>query len=384
MHSLPINRRRLLQGAALLAAPLARAATLPVPAASSASAAVAAVTDPFAPSPHDGWRVFELHTRIALAGNAGAARVWVPLPSFEDDAWVMPMGSTWQGNARAARLWQDPRSGARLVEARWAADTAAPTLEVRSRVATRDRAVELTRPGRPAPLDEATRRRYTAPTRLLPTDGIVRRTALQITHGASSDLDKARAIYQWIVVNTERDPKVRGCGTGDIRFMLMTRDLKGKCADLNALFVGLARSIGLPARDYYGIRVAASKFGYKSLGASGDVTHAQHCRADVWLDDYGWVPVDPADVRKVVLEERPGLTLASPVVAAARRTLFGAWEMNWVPYNCAQDLALPDGATLPFLMYPQGRDADGALDSLDAQAFSYRIESRELTGTVAV
>ncbi len=380
MHTLKIHRRRLLQAAALLAAPVARAATVPAaPAAPTASA-----VDPFAPSPRDGWRVFELHTRIALAGNAGAARVWVPLPSFEDDAWVMPMGSTWQGNARAARLWQDPRTGARLVEARWAPGTPAPTLDVRSRVATRDRAVDLTKPGRPTPLDEATRRRWTAPTRLLPTDGIVRRTALQITQGASSDLDKARAIYQWIVVNTERDPKVRGCGTGDIRFMLMTRDLKGKCADLNALFVGLARSIGLPARDYYGIRVAASKFGYKSLGASGDVTHAQHCRADVWLDDYGWVPVDPADVRKVVLEERPGLTLASPVVADARRTLFGAWEMNWVPYNCAQDVALPDGATLPFLMYPQGRDGDGALDSLDAQAFSYRIEARELTGTVDV
>ncbi len=372
-----LNRRRLLQAAALLAAPAARAAgTGPAPA-----------TDhplPFDPSPRDGWRVFELHTHIALTDAGGPARVWVPVPSFDSDGWVMPMGTLWSGNARAARLWQDPRSGARLIEARWESGAAAPTLEVRSRIATRDLAVDLHRPRRVAPLDAASRRRYTAPTRLLPTDGIVRRTALQITAGAHGDLAKARAIYEWIVVNTERDPKVRGCGTGDIRFMLMTRDLKGKCADLNALFVGLARSIGLPARDFYGIRVAKSRFGYHSLGASGDVTHAQHCRAEVWLESFGWVPADPADVRKVVLEERPGLTLASPVVAAARRTLFGAWEMNWVPYNCAQDIALPDGATLPFLMYPQGRDSAGDLDSLDPQAFSYRIESRELTGTVDV
>ena len=49
--------------------------------------------------------------------------------------------------------------------------------------------------------------------------------------------------------------------------MLESGNLGGKCADLNALFVGLARSVGIPARDVYGIRVAPSKYGYKSLGA---------------------------------------------------------------------------------------------------------------------
>ena len=31
-----------------------------------------------------------------------------------------------------------------------------------------------------------------------------------------SDIDKARAIYEWVVENTFCDPKVRGCGRGDI------------------------------------------------------------------------------------------------------------------------------------------------------------------------
>lgn len=64
-----------------------------------------------------------------------------------------------------------------------------------------------------------------------------------------------------------------------IKAMLETGDLTGKCADLNALFVGLARASGRPARDVYGIRVADSRFGYKSLGKSGEITRAQHCRA---------------------------------------------------------------------------------------------------------
>jgi hypothetical protein len=48
---------------------------------------------------------------------------------------------------------------------------------------------------------------------------------------------------------------------------------------LNALYVGLARAVGLPARDVYGIRIAPSKFGYKSLGTGSEVvSKAQQIR----------------------------------------------------------------------------------------------------------
>jgi transglutaminase-like putative cysteine protease len=220
---------------------------------------------------------------------------------------------------------------------------------------------------------------------MLPTDGIVKKTALEITRNAKTDEEKARAIYDWIVENTARNPKTRGCGIGNIRGMLESGDLSGKCADLNSLYVGLARSVGLPARDVYGIRVADSKFGYKSLGKSGDISKAQHCRAEVWLNGFGWVAVDPADVRKVVLEEAPGLTLNDEVVVAARKKLFGAWEMNWLAYNFAHDLKLPGstGAATPFLMYPQGENASGRFESLDPEHFSYKITSREITSTVS-
>lgn len=91
---------------------------------------------------------------------------------------------------------------------------------------------------------------------------------MEITKGARTDLDKARAIYEWIVENTFREPKTPGCGLGDIRFMLESKDLGGKCADLNGLYVGLARASGLPARDVYGISVGKSELGYKSLGTA--------------------------------------------------------------------------------------------------------------------
>jgi transglutaminase-like putative cysteine protease len=194
-------------------------------------------------------------------------------------------------------------------------------------------------------------------------------------------LDKARAVYEWIVDNTFRDPKVRGCGLGDIKTMLETRYFGGKCADLNALFVGLTRAANIPARDLYGIRVADSKE-FKSLGKSGDISKAQHCRAEFYDARYGWVPVDPADVRKVILEEKPGLTLDSPEAKRARAKLFGQWEMNYLGYNWAHDVKLPSspGEPVAFLMYPQAETADTRKDSLDPATFKYQLTAREITG----
>ena len=258
-----------------------------------------------------------------------------------------------------------------------------PVLTLTSRIATRDYAVDLSAPARAPKANPAELHYFLRPTKLLPTDGIVKETAEEITSGARTDVEKARAIYEWIVENTFRDPKTRGCGVGDIRFMLESKDLGGKCADLNALYVGLARAAGLPARDVYGIRVAKSQLGYKSLGAASEnVTKSQHCRAEVHLAAYGWVPVDPADVRKVVLEEPPGnRPLDDDMVAKARARLFGSWEMNWMAYNFAHDVALPgsSGAPVGFLMYPQAETADGRLDCLDPDKFKYEITSKEIT-----
>src|ERR1700736_91791 len=140
------------------------------------------------------------------------------------------------------------------------------------------------------------------PTASSPNEGVVLAKAREIVGSRTAPLDKARAIYDWIVDSTFRRAETRGCGLGNIKFMLETGDMGGKCADINSLYVGLARAAGLPARDFFGIRVADSNV-TKSLGKSGDITRAQHCRADVYIDRKGWFPVDPADVRKVVLEE---------------------------------------------------------------------------------
>jgi transglutaminase-like putative cysteine protease len=328
------------------------------------------------------WRTFEVVTRVEVANPTGVTRVWVPLPLTTDTDYFKRLGDTWTGNAAATRSARDAKYDVGLVYAEWPASEKAPVLEITSKFSTRDRAVDLSKPpAKSVREDRAVLARYLEPTKLIPTDGIVLETAQGITQGIKSDADRARALYEWIVENTFRDPKVRGCGLGDIKTMLETRYFGGKCADLNALFVGLARAVKIPARDVYGVRCADSAE-FKSLGKSGDISKAQHCRAEFYLSGYGWVPVDPADVRKVILEEGGGLPagLADPKAQQARAKLFGQWEMNWLAYNYGHDVKLPSSseAPVPFLMYPQGETAEGRKDSLDPATFKYQLTSRQI------
>ena len=362
-----MNRRNFLQRASVLSAGFA----FPVPKSSLAHEFTSAK-----------WRTFEVTTGVEVLKPAGITRLWVPAALVRDTPFQKTIGNTFRCDAGTTKIIKNSTEGLELIAAEFP-QAVNPVLTLTSQVRTRNWAVDFAAPGKPRHANRSELNTFLQPTKMLPTDGIVKQRAIQITRAAKTDVDKAHAIYEWIVENTYRNPKTRGCGAGNIRFMLESKDLGGKCADLNALYVGLARAAGLPARDVYGIRIAPSQMGCKSLGVSSEnVTKAQHCRAEVYLSDYGWVPVDPADVRKVMLEEPPGnRPLQDDMVKQARGRLFGAWEMNWMAYNYAQDVTLPaaSGPPVHFLMYPQAETAEGRLDSLDPDHFRYQITSRETT-----
>lgn len=331
----------------------------------------------------EGWRSFELSTTVTVAQAQGVTRIWLPVPDIDSD-YQRSGDNSWSGNASVAHLTSDGTHGARLLYAEFAADVAVPTLTLKSTVQTRNRAIDWTQT-RKVSEDAALLKFNLQPSELLPTDGVVLETAKLAIQGASTDVDKVRAIYQWVVDNAYREPSTRGCGVGDIKTLLESGNLGGKCADLNALFVGLCRSVGVPARDVYGIRVAPSAFGYKELGGnSASLKGAQHCRAEVFLKAYGWVAMDPADVLKVMRQETPDWIKdkTNPVAAPVNKALFGGWEGNWVGWNTAHDLKLPNysrPATLPFLMYPQGENASGRFDELAPDSFRYTISAKEIT-----
>jgi transglutaminase-like putative cysteine protease len=332
--------------------------------------------------PSGAWRTFDVTTHVEVLKPSGVTRIWVPAALISPTPFQKTLSNHYEASGGKAKLVKDKAESLGIVSAEFPSGVK-PSLTVTSRVSTQNIAIDLSAPNKGHKANRAELDYFLQPTNFLPTDGIVKETATQVTVGAKTDIEKARAIYEWIVENTSRNPKTRGCGLGDIRFMLETKDLSGKCADLNALYVGLARAAGLPARDAYGIRVAKSELGYKSLGASSEkITKSQHCRAEVYLQDYGWVPVDPADVRKVMLEEPPGnRPIDDDMVKKARTRLFGSWEMNWMAFNFGHDVALPgsSGKPVPFFMYPQAETSDARLDPLDADTFKYEITSKETT-----
>jgi transglutaminase-like putative cysteine protease len=336
---------------------------------------LAAPAEPEAP-----WRVFEITTRVEVLQPRGATRVWLPTP-LAVAPYQKTMGDTYHPGGGTAVMIETNANEPDILGCSWD-EGVEPVLTLVSRVATTGHAANLTTPTVPPPPDLSGFARFLKPTRLIPIDGIVKVTANAITKGSGTDFEKARAIYDWIVEHTFRDPATRGSGVGDVRLMLESGNLGGKCADLNALFVGLCRASGIPARAVYGLRVARSETGLQSLGLSSDeATTAQHCRAEVYLTGYGWVPVDPADVRKVVLEEPPGnLAIDDARVKIARERLFGSWEMNWIAYNFAHDVSLrgSNRGLLGYFMYPHGETAEGPIDSLDPEHFRYTITVREV------
>jgi transglutaminase-like putative cysteine protease len=326
-------------------------------------------------------RRFIVTTTVDLPASDETVQLWLPV--FQSDpAYQKRLGVHFEGDGQP-RLYRDAKSGAELVQASFAAGTTARKLTLTQDIATWERAaLPATR------LSAAERARWLAPAPGVQTDGLVRETALKIVGDTTEPRARVRKLYDWMVVNTFRDAATLGCGAGDAQALLVSGRLGGKCVDLSGLMVAFSRSLGIPAREVYGIRLAPSALA-KSLGRGPDVTGAQHCRAEVWLDgaDHNgadhkgtWFAIDPADVRKSVLEDK--VPVDSPVIQALAERLFGAWENNWAGYNRATGLVLPDApreAMYHFLMYPAAMSASKVANCVDAKTFQYKITSIEVT-----
>ena len=126
------------------------------------------------------WRTYEITTRVEVLKPAGVTRVWLPVPSVEE---ARRSRSTTAGREREGRCASSPTastapgsstpSGPTARRSRWWSST--------SRFMSRDRAVDLARPNPALRLDRPEIEFYTAATELQPTDGIVKKTALEIT-----------------------------------------------------------------------------------------------------------------------------------------------------------------------------------------------------------
>ncbi len=133
----------------------------------------------------------------------------------------------------------------------------------------------------PRPLPQDIRRRCLQPSRLVDSDApAIQSAAQEIAAGAAGPWDTARRINRYMVgrISYEMDSE-------QLSASAVLNLGRGSCSELARLYVALARAAGLPARLARGSRLRADRNGYV------DCVH--HCWAEIYLDDYGWFPVDP-------------------------------------------------------------------------------------------
>lgn len=310
----------------------------------------------------------EITYRVTLPKDIPSAALWIPVPAATEYQRVAALRH--EGDYAEAGVYTESLHGTPSVYARWPRTSENSGIEVTAVVETRDRDSALVPTAGAGGVPKVVEV-FLAPSAHIPTDGIVWQRTEEITRGHTGAIEKARAIYDWVIENTHRDFEVAWCGTGDVKAMLESGNLCGKCVDINSLLVALARAAGIPAREVFGIRAGPSRLG-PTLGRAGDITNAQHCKGEVYFAGLGWRPLDPADVVKLMDEKQP-----PELVQRAREFFFGKAEGNWVAFNRGRDFMLdppPARGPMNYFMYPYAESAGKPME-LRAGSPGYTISS---------
>lgn len=302
---------------------------------------------------------FDLDMTQYEAGKV--VRAWLPIAQSNEYQTVTDVAFDAEG--AKAEITTDSQ-GNQMLYVEWAADAAAESRKAScSFHVVRQEVIcpELVENGTiGAEFDE-----YLQPTGTIPVTGTVKDLADEITANETTYLGKARAIYDWVIANMNRDNDVIGCGTGDVCVLLDTK--AGKCTDINSVFVGLCRAAGIPAREMFGVRINADV-----------ITKNQHCWAEFYLPGTGWVAADPADVLKAVLTN--SWDKSAPETLEKQEFYWGNSEAERLELSRGRDIVLnpaQDGEPLNNFGYPYAEVDGEAVDFYSPDSFVYVISFAE-------
>ncbi len=284
-----------------------------------------------------------------IPAGARTVSIWIPYPPSDENQRIGDV----QIRAPAPwRLTRDPEYGNQILYVE-VHSPREPSLRVEMRFRVERR--ELVRRPTKMPVAHLAEDpdpqlvRWLQPDRLVPIDGWVRERALEVTRGVQTDLEKARAIYDWTVSNIRYDKSGTGWGRGDIFYACDVK--RGNCTDFHAVFIGFARAVGIPARFEIGFPLPPTR-GEGEIGG-------YHCWAQFYLKGYGWVPVDASEASK-----NPSL----------REYFFGAHDENRVLFTIGRDIRLEPpqkGEPLNYFIYPYV-EVDGQPFSKVEKSFRFR------------
>jgi transglutaminase-like putative cysteine protease len=183
---------------------------------------------------------------------------------------------------------------------------------------------------KPAPVPRLELARFLEADRLVPVTGVPAQLAAQETKGATTPLEKAKDIYEYVFRTMKYDKTGEGWGHGDTLWACDSKH--GNCTDFHSVFISMARAEKIPARFQIGFPLPADKHSAEIPG--------YHCWAEFYLDSTGWVPVDISEAWKH--QEKHDY-------------FFGAHDVNRVQFTQGRDLKLApaqEGPPLNYFVYP--------------------------------
>ena len=262
-----MNRRHFLHTAGLVSAGLAfpEAATLLARDSANAAADLS-------------WRTFEVITRVEVLKPAGVTRIWIPAALTTETPFQKTLSNTFNAEAGSAKLIENKPDSLGIISAEFP-EGAKAVITSTSRISTRNYAVDFFAPGKAgnanAPKEKSaadldyflrpqksslnrrhresqSRRDYREKSRSADTPTLVK-SARHLRNGLWSTLP---------AILKRAAAALTTSGSGDAS--KPWRPQPGKCADLNALYVGLAPCRpDLPAREMLLNRVAPSELGLR-------------------------------------------------------------------------------------------------------------------------
>lgn len=221
---------------------------------------------------------FQFIYRVRLPELTAPARLWLPL------ARSVPFQTVQVEAIRAPGPWKelvDQAHGNKVLFLTATPADSGRLIEIQYHVQ------RLEKTAYPPSAEEAILPHYLNPERLVPRDENFQTLALQVTAGLTSDLRRARALYDHVIERMRYQRYGPGWGVGDATYACEAGT--GNCSDYHAYFIALARAIGIPARLAIGAAIPSER----DVGR----IDGYHCWAEFFAEGKWW-PVDISEADK--------------------------------------------------------------------------------------
>lgn len=289
----------------------------------------------------NGTDTFEFRYQATLPEFTAHARCWIPLAG-PDDFQTVTLKSIDAPGTR--EILTDRDHGNKVLFLELTPEDGGRSIKIVYDVVRTEKSAY---PGEPA---EA--KRYLMPERMVPSDPTIKAAAENAVADRQSDLMKARALYDFVIDQMNYKKFGEGWGRGDAVFAC--NSLYGNCTDYHAYFIGLARSVGIPARFAIGAAIPSER--------NEGGTDGYHCWAEFYADGKWW-PVDISEADKF---------------SALSMYYFGHHPANRFEFTHGRDLMLepsPESGPINFLAYPL-LEVDGQAQRVPTMFLFRRVPPR--------